>query len=61
MPGHYSDVGSFQIDQRYEKKENQSLQFMNEPAKNNMLEVMSQGPNTSMRSSPIAKQMITRK
>lgn len=61
MPEAYSEVGSFQIDQQYEKQVNQSHQFIKAPAKNNMLEIMSQGPgNTSMRSSPIAKQMITR-
>ena len=59
MPEAYSEVGSFQIDQKYEPH-HQSL-FMNEPAKNNMLEMESQGPlNTSMKSSPVGKQMVTR-
>ena len=60
MPEAYSEVGSFQIDQKYEEPHHQSL-FMNEPAKNNMLEMESQGPlNTSMKSSPVGKQMVTR-
>ena len=52
----FNDVDSFQIDMKYEGKRNSEIPYLPGQMKNNMLELHGDGPNFSMKSSPVGKQ-----